>query len=225
MRRSFLGGGVSVAAMIAAVLAGVGGRGAPTPTPTATFTRALTATATSTRSNCLASANCFPKPINTGAGATGIPPGTTLKACGGDVTLSVDHQTVNACRYAGNVTITADNVTIRNSRIVGGAENVGAKFLIEDSEIGPDTCGDGTIPALVRWGSYTARRNYVHGNGDGMRFSGNNIVATDNFISTCDNPGDHSDGIQGHKSGINNTVEHNTIDLRGSLNGPDAAVF
>jgi hypothetical protein len=58
-----------------------------------------------------------------------------------------------------------------------------------------------------------------------MRFAGDDIVARDNLIATCDRPGDHSDGIQGDDSGEHNVIDHNTIDLRRSTHGPNGAVF
>src|SRR5690349_419552 len=66
---------------------------------------------------CLAVERCFPKPTNTGPGATGIPPRTKLRDCGDSITVTRPGKVINACRFSGTVTIKAPHVTIRNSRI------------------------------------------------------------------------------------------------------------
>lgn len=212
--------GLATVASLFALWIAAGGQLTPPPTPTPT------PTPTPVPGACLAASNCYPKPPGTaGDGVVGIPTGTVLVPCGSTATISANNTVIDSCIYTGYLNIKGTNVTIRNSRIMGAIQNTDAgTFTIEDSEIGPDS-GCNSDVALLRWANYTARRNYMHGNGDGMRFAGDNIIAQDNFIATCDLPGDHSDGIQGNFSGVNNTVDHNTIDLRGSTNGPNAAVF
>lgn len=200
-------------------------RAAATSTPKATGVATATSGSPAVAGRCTAADNCFPKPPGKGLGATGIPPGTSLKPCGGSETISNNNAVIDSCVFTGSLTITGTHVTIRRSRIMGSIEGAETgTYTITDSEIGPDS-GCASEVALLRWQNYTARRNYLHGNGDGMRFAGNNIVAKDNFIATCDLPGDHSDGIQGNTSGKNNAITHNTIDLSGSVNGPNAALF
>lgn len=177
---------------------------------------------------CAAVRGCFPKPPGHGLGSTGIPSGTKLRDCGGDVKIEVADKVIDGCRYTGNVLVAAQDVTIRRSRILGAvrtAEDVSqAGFTLEDSEIGPDD-GCATFEALVGTTNYTARRNYLHGNGDGFRVSGDDITIRGNFVATCDRPGDHSDGIQGFGAGRDIRIDHNTVDLRGSTNGPTAPLF
>src|SRR4051794_16326263 len=50
---------------------------------------------------------------------TGVPPGTTLRSCGGSATLGTSNQIIDGCTYTGDVTVTGSNVTIRNSRLYG----------------------------------------------------------------------------------------------------------
>jgi hypothetical protein len=177
----------------------------------------VTPTPTPTQGACLASANCFPKPTNTGLGATGIPAGTTLKSCGSSATLSTSNAVIDGCTYTGSITVTGTNVTIRNSRIYGSirtaAGSANASFTIENSELGA-TSGCSSYEALIGVQNYTARRNYLHSNGDGFRVAGDNVTIEDNFVTLCSNAGDHSDGIQGYFGGLRVLVNHNTIDQR-----------
>jgi hypothetical protein len=210
-----IGAGVAtVAALLVLWLTGGGDLVPPVPTPTPI----------PTPGPCLASNDCFPKPPGGGDGATGVPTDVTLTNCGSSATISVAGTTIDACTYTGNLRITANDVTIRNSRIMGSIETIALNTVIEDNEIGPST-GCASLVALVRWSNYTARRNYIHGNSDGFRYSGDDIIAEDNFVTTCDLPGDHSDGLQADGSGQNNIVHHNTIDIRAATYGPNAPVF
>ena len=144
------------------------------------------------------------------------------------MTVRTRRKVIDGCRYTGNVTIAADGVRIRNSRILGAIRTQGGatdfRFTVEDSEIGPEE-GCGSFEALIGVRNYVARRNYLHSNGDGFRLAGDDITIKHNFVETCDLPGDHSDGIQGFGTGAKNVVDHNTIDLRGSRNGPNAPIF
>lgn len=212
----------------------------PTPTPTATPTRTPTPTPTATPSPtatptpvpeqgaCTASEDCYPKPPNSGPGSVGIPNGTTLKNCGNSTTITAANTVIDGCTYTGSLTIAANNVTIRNSRIQGSIRSQGSAtkyhFTVEDSEIGPSS-GCGSFEALIGVQNYTARRNYLHNNGDGFRVSGDNVTIEDNFVLLCSNAGDHSDGIQGYYAGRNITIDHNTIDQRPVKTGANADIF
>jgi hypothetical protein len=194
----------------------------PTPTPTPE------ASASAKRSACSVADDCYPKPPGSGDGSTGIPAGISLANCGSSATISTPGAVIDACTYTGSLTIAANNVTIRNSRIHGSVrtqgDGSGFRFTVEDSEIGPSSdCG--TYEALVGVRNYTARRDYIHGNGDGFRVSGDNVTIEDSFVQTCDLPDDHSDGVQGLAGGSDIVIHHNTIDLRGSTHGPNASVF
>lgn len=216
MRRRVVGMLVAGTVALSAIVVAVGGgeNFPPAPTPTATATGTPT---------CEASSDCFPKPQGSAlAGVAGIPPGTSLTACGSDATISTPNAVIDGCTYTGSLTITADNVTIRNSRIKGSISNNTFpgpyhSFTVQDSDIGPDS-GCSSAEALIGASNYTARRNYVHGNGDGFRAAyDGNLIVQDNFILLCSNVLDHSDGIQGFGATQDDgtiLVDHNTFDQR-----------
>jgi len=179
-------------------------------------------TAGSSTSSCQAANDCFPKPVNSGVGATGIPPGHTPAA--GCSTNPSAGAVLTDCLYTGTLIVNSPNVTIRNSQFNNYVQSNSTNLVIEDSQIGPATCTS-SIDAAVRYGNYTVRRVRVRNVGDGPRDSGNNILVEDSFISVCSSPGDHSDGVQGYGGGTNVTIRHNTIDVRPAHPNVTAALF
>ena len=177
---------------------------------------------------CLASEDCFPKPQNTGLGATGIPDGTSLSSCGTDDTLSTNNEVVEGCEWTGTVTVTGSNVTIRDSRIHGRIHlpeaDTTASYTIEDSEIGPDS-GCFTFAQAVGVHRYTARRVYLHNVADGFRVAEDDVTIEDSFVSLCSTSGEHSDGVQGLGADRDNTINHNTIDQSALTADETAPVF
>lgn len=152
----------------------------------------------------------YPKP-----GCTGVPGGTELTTVSGNITLNAGEQLVGK-RVTGSVTVQGGNVLIKNSEIYGQINNwsggPSATFTIQDSTIGAPSGCNGDFAVGAR--NYAAIRVHVRNFGDAFRVSGNDVTIKDSFMKLCSNPGDHSDGIQGNYAGVNNLIEHNTIDQR-----------
>jgi hypothetical protein len=203
------GAWISVTAAIAILIASgaVSIPGGPTPTPTPVL------------SDCLVSAECYPKPVNTGIGATGIPPGRPA-ASTSCTTTPTSGQVLTDCLFADGTTITTTGVgaTYRYSDFRAPVFHDGTGTLTyENSNFGL-TSGCSTYDAILRGENYTVRfSRFTSHIDEGPRDSGNNILIEENFIGPiCSNPGDHADGIQGFHGGTNFVVRHNTIDMRGA---------
>jgi hypothetical protein len=193
----------------------------PEPTPTATPEPTPTATPEPTPTpepsgDCLASENCYPKPANSGPGATGVPPfhapaaGCTANPASGTV--------LTDCLFTGivDITTTGSGATYRFSEFRGQIRHRGTGTLtVELSTFGP-TSGCNNDDNAFTGSNYTVRNSrfnsHLH---EGPRDAGSNILIEENFIGPiCSGPGDHADGIQGYGGGTNVLVRHNTIDMR-----------
>lgn len=139
----------------------------------------------------------------------------SLATINGDVSLGAG-QTLDGKRVTGDVNVTGGNALIKNSEIYGTVNNwsggPGATFTIQDSTVGAPTGCNGEFGVGAR--NYTAIRVHVRNHGDAFRISGDNVTIKDSFMKLCSNPGDHSDGVQGNYAGVNNIIDHNTIDQR-----------
>lgn len=176
---------------------------------------------------CLASEDCFPKPSNTGAGATGIPPGHT--PAGGCTTSPSSGATVDDCLFTGEVTITTtgSGATYRYSEFRARVTHAGSgTLIIEYSTWAPTSCG-GQGDSSITSANYEVRFSRFNPNvSEGPRIAGSNISIHDNFIGNmCANPGDHADGIQGFGGGTNVVIRHNTIDQRAASPNWTAPIF
>jgi hypothetical protein len=166
-----------------------------------------------TAGSCLASNNCYPKPVNSGVGATGIPPGHTTAA--GCTTTPSSGQVLNDCLFTNGPTITTTGAgaTYRFSEFRGQVDHTGSGTLtVEYSNFGPIT-GCQNYDNSFSGSNYTVRYSRFNDHvSEGPRVAGNNILIEENFIGyMCANPGDHADGIQGYGGGTNIVIRHNTI--------------
>lgn len=165
---------------------------------------------------CLASNNCYPKPLNSGVGATGIPSGHTPAS--GCTQNPASGAVLTDCLFTGivDITTTGSGATYRYSKFVGQIRHFGTGTLtVEYSTLGPDS-GCNNDDNAFTGSNYTLRfsrvNSHVH---EGPRVAGSNILIEENFIGPlCSNPGDHADGIQGFGGGTNVMIRHNTIDER-----------
>ncbi|MFI6389166.1 hypothetical protein [Nonomuraea sp. NPDC050540] len=155
------------------------------------------------------------------AACTGVPPGTKLTEAvlndsGQAHRVDVAGRRLDRVHIKGDLVVLADDVVITNSvidgRILNEKDRKLKRFTISDSTVGPEQ-GCDSLPGIGD-GEFTAVRVHVRNHGDGIRFSGDNIVVQDSFIDLCSNPKDHSDGIQGYYARSNLVFDHNTIDQR-----------
>lgn len=161
---------------------------------------------------------------------TGVPAGTALTTINGDYTAKAG-EVISGKRITGSVYISGSGVVIRNSEILGKIDNnygsgtLRNTFTVEDSTLGPATCGsisDGVIGVA----NYTAKRVRIKNQPDGFRIAGSNVLIEDSYVTVCSkNPDDHSDGIQvyGAANATNIVIRHNTIDQRSVTNGAATA--
>lgn len=212
------GGGVLVlpASDVVAATATPTATPSTSPSPTATASPVPTATATPTSDQCLASANCYPKPSNVGSGATGVPGGHTPKT--GCTSSPASGQVLTDCLFTGNVTVTTTGAgaTYRTSEFRGQVKHVGTGTLtVEYSNFGPAS-GCQTYDNSFTGSNYTVRYSRFNSHvSEGPRDSGSNVLIEGSFIGPmCSSPGDHADGIQGYYGGDNVVIRHNTIDIR-----------
>lgn len=213
--------GLTAMATLLALWLTAGGELGPSPTPTATPTATTTATATATGTatatpapgDCLAANECYPKPGNSGAGATGIPNGRpAATAC---TSTPSTGQVLTDCLFAGtaNITTTGSGATYRFARFQGQVNHLGSGTLtVEYSTFGPAS-GCQNYDNSITGGNYTVRYSRFNDHvSEGPRVSDDNILIEENFIGyMCSNPGDHADGIQGYGGGNNIRIWHNTI--------------
>jgi hypothetical protein len=167
---------------------------------------------------CLASAECYPKPVNSGVGATGIPSGRSTST--GCTTTPSSGQVVTDCLFTSGTTITTTGAgaTYRYSDFRSPVFHNGTGTLTYEYSNFGLTSGCSTYDAILVGDNYTVRYSRFTSHIDeGPRDSGNNILIEENFIGPiCSNPGDHADGIQGYFGGTNVVIRHNTIDMRGA---------
>ncbi|MFI6502172.1 hypothetical protein [Nonomuraea typhae] len=156
------------------------------------------------------------------AACTGAPPGLALTEAplndsGSAHRVDVAGRRLDRVHIKGDLVVLADDVVITNSvidgRILNEKDRRLKRFTISDSTVGPAQ-GCDSLPAIGD-GEFTAVRVHIRNHGDGIRFSGANIVVQDSFIDLCSNPKDHSDGIQGYYGKSNLVFDHNTVDQRG----------
>lgn len=175
---------------------------------------------------CLASANCFPKPTSSGPGATGVPAGTSLTACGSSITVTTNNTVIDGCIYTGRITVNATGVMIRNSEIYQGVWSTDEddEFTVEDSIMGPPSGCETTLAnGMIGHKRFTMRRSRIRNTTEGIRLAGGEVQALieDNFLGDfCDTEGAHPDGIQTLNTTCPNTwvsavFRHNTVDTRG----------
>ena len=161
---------------------------------------------------------------------TGVPAGTALTTINGDYTAKAG-EVITGKRITGSVFISGSGVVIRNSEVYGkidnnyGTNTLRNTFTVEDSTIGPASCGsisDGVIGVA----NYTAKRVRIKNQPDGFRIAGPNVLIEDSYVTVCSkNPDDHSDGIQAYGAGnsTNIIIRHNVIDQRSVTNGAATA--
>jgi hypothetical protein len=175
-------------------------------------------------------ATTCPLPKYPSDSCTGVPAGTALTTITGDYTAKAG-EVIAGKRITGSVIIGGNGVVIRNSEILGKVDNNAGSnssrpsFTIEDSTLGPASCGsisDGVIGVA----NYTAKRVRIKNQPDGFRIAGSNVLIEDSYVTVCSkNPDDHSDGIQvyGAANATNIVIRHNTIDQRSVTNGAATA--
>jgi len=167
-------------------------------------------------SDCLATNNCYPKPVNSGVGATGVPVGhTPASSC---TTSPASGAILTDCLFTNGVTITTSGsgATYRFSEFRGMVTHTGSGTLtVEYSNFGP-TSGCQTYDNSFTGGNYVIRFSRFNTHvSEGPRDADNNILIEENFIGPmCSNPGDHADGVQGFGGGTNVKILHNTFDMR-----------
>lgn len=161
---------------------------------------------------------------------TGVPAGTALTTINGDYTAKAG-EVITGKRITGSVYISGNGVVIRNSEILGKVDNNAGSsssrpsFTIEDSTLGPASCGS-ISDGVVGVANYTAKRVRIKNQPDGFRIAGSNVLIEDSYVTVCSkNPDDHSDGIQvyGAANATNIVMRHNTIDQRSVTNGAATA--
>jgi hypothetical protein len=176
--------------------------------------------------SCLASNNCYPKPVNSGVGATGIPPGHASAT--GCTTTPSSGQVLTDCLFTDGVTITTTGAgaTYRFSEFRAPVFHNGTGTLTYEYSNFGLTSGCSTYDAILLGANYTVRYSRFTSHIDeGPRDSDDNILIEENFIGPiCSNPGDHADGIQGYFGGNNVVIRHNTIDMR-TATDVTAAIF
>jgi hypothetical protein len=171
-----------------------------------------------------------PLPKYPNESCVGVPAGTTLTTINGDYTAKAG-EVITGKRITGSIYIGGNGVVIRNSEILGkvdnnaGSNSTRPSFTIEDSTLGPATCGS-ISDGVVGVANYTAKRVRIKNQPDGFRIAGSNVLIEDSYVTVCSkNPDDHSDGIQvyGAANGTNIVIRHNTIDQRSVTNGAATA--
>lgn len=159
--------------------------------------------ATVTAQLSLVAARTFPNASTTG-------PRFSFTGTSGPITVSTNGAVVERLDFTGDIIIAANNVTVRDCRIqsfpfygVRVADGfTGA--IVEYCEI---IGGDNGLAGA----DATFRYNNIHGNADGLKMWGNNVVEY-NYIHDLGtgDPGEHNDGIQTTGGGPY-TVRGNTV--------------
>jgi hypothetical protein len=106
---------------------------------------------------CLASADCYPKPVNSGVGATGIPAGHTLStSC---TTNPSSGQVLTDCLFTNGETITTTGAgaTYRYSEFQAPVIHAGTGTLTYEYSNFGLTSGCSTYDAMVLGPDYTVR--------------------------------------------------------------------
>jgi len=163
----------------------------------------------------------FPGPSN-----TGVPAGTALHACAGNITKAGNY---DACEFSGDVRIQASGVTISRSLIHGQVMGAGDNMfgaVIRDTEIdcGCLSQGSSDPPVAIQYDNFTLTRVNIHGAGHGVAM-GSNVTVQDSWIHGLGgNTSAHKDGIY-VGNGTHSVIQHNTITCNdGSAAGCTAAI-
>jgi hypothetical protein len=150
------------------------------------------------------------------AATAGVPPGTTLTAYTGPMTITKDGTVIEGKIIDGTLTIDAANVTIKNCIIknygMWGIDGEGASNLsVLYCDFTASTSKD-TNAAIL--GSGTFIGNDISQSENGIVLQGGASVVRDNYIHDLfDNFGEpHIDGISVQGGQNNVLIEHNTIE-------------
>jgi hypothetical protein len=158
-----------------------------------------------------------PSPGRTGAGATGVPAGTTLHTHAGDLVVTARGTVVDSLLVTGSVIVRAPDVTIRRTRVAPAdhtywavqQDSVATNLTVEDSEIDG---GGHTGTAIAQGGTgLTVLRCAIHDAASGVGVHSGASIADSLLYGV-------TTGVvtQGGSTGI--TVWHDTI-----TTSPDAA--
>jgi hypothetical protein len=147
----------------------------------------------------------------TGAGATGVPAGTSLTVVNGDQTISKDGTVLSGLDIRGRVLVRANNVTIKNSIIRGTS---GAKWGIVDAMSGKtglkitDTeivasSPNWAVNGIMGWNFELTRVN-IHNVVDAVHIAGSNVIVKDSWLhgntwfayDPNHSDGSHDDSVQ-----------------------------
>jgi hypothetical protein len=144
------------------------------------------------------------------ASCTGVPPGTTLRACSTE--LTTPGATYSGCLFSGTVNVKANNITIKNSKVLGtvsagyGSQQSG--LVLMDVEI--DGQRRNPFYSAIGDHNYTCIRCNVHDSGRGAAVGDNVVVRDSWFHDFYYADGAHQSAI-GSNGGSNNRIEHNTL--------------
>ena len=152
-----------------------------------------------------------------GAGVTGVPAGTTLRASG-SITVTTAGTVIDGLDVSGNIYVAASNVTIKRTRVRGAAYaliqiKAGMTGVrIEDVELdGLGTAGQSNSCGVQ--GTATVLRANIHSVENGLVPESGSVLQG-NYIHHLSAPGSpHYDGIQLDGGQNSVLIENNTVDL------------
>ena len=155
---------------------------------------------------------------------TGVPQGVALTPSG-SITVTTNGAVIDGKDVTGCIKVRASNVTIKNTRVrfTGGCANEiirldsGTNLVVQDSGSTGNVALTAARPLATRTAHRALRLN-MHSCSDGPRVSGSaNVVVRDSWVHNLSSlSGDHGDGIQCYQGRGSMTVQHNTLDARGT---------
>jgi hypothetical protein len=155
---------------------------------------------------------CAGVPSYPDASCTGVIPGTTLTACG--TNLSTSNAVYDKCLFSGGISVTGKNITITNSRVMGvvSGDYTQSGLKMIDVEInGNSSTLDGTSGLY----GYTCTRCNVHHAAKG--FTGNGFTVIDSYVHDLYGAGDsHNEAVLGSQGNI--VLRHSTFESKFSSN-------
>lgn len=189
-----------------------------TPATVPTTTPATTAPTTTPP---VGARECPAFPAFPDASCTGVPAGTTLTPCSGNITQA--NLVLDGCLFSGGVYLgpDADNVTIKNSKVTGRVNagyggdtgsNGQTGLVLTDVEIDGEDANPNNESGIGD-DNYTCIRCNVHrtGRGASARF---NVTIIDSWFHDFDHrTGDHESAI-GSNGGHDMTFRHNNLECQ-----------